>query len=55
MRSNDLRCVTARRAPVDRHGRTARHLDRAKGDFEYLQWREWERKPALKPAASRAR
>lgn len=44
MQNNGLRSLTARPAPVDSEGRTARHLGRAKNDFDYLEWREWERK-----------
>lgn len=50
MPSNQLRSGIAR-VPVDRHGRTARHLARARDDYEYLEWREWERKATPKPAS----
>jgi hypothetical protein len=52
MRNNELRSVTERRAPIDGEGRTARHLGRAKDDFDYLEWREWERK-AARPGGSK--
>ncbi|HEY6454312.1 MAG TPA: hypothetical protein VIY90_03415 [Steroidobacteraceae bacterium] len=48
MRNKELQSETARRAPIDNEGRTTRHFGRAKDDFDYLEWREWERKAARK-------